>query len=228
MIFYIIFLRIRIRISRFSCSEESDIQIAGMVLYFIVSKGNHPFGTRAQIVSNILSGNPVGLDDIDDPVLRDLLAWMLSHNPEERPSAKEAMKHPYLQSADEQFELLCTVGNLYQVKTGDSSCGIVRQINSDADDWRALIDADVFTYLCIDPKKSTPNSYNNQWTDCLRFIRNANQHWDDPKSVSRPKSIEGKPQDYFLEIYPSFPMVVHKILRSSDWGKKEEFVKFFN
>ena len=208
--------------------EESDIQIAGMVSYFIASKGKHPFGPSAQIVSNILSGNPVGLDDIDDLVLRDLLAWMLSHNPEERPSAKEAMKHPYLQTADEQFELLCTVGNQGKVKFGDPTCGIVRQINSDTHDWKGFIDADVFTYLCIDPKKSTPNTYSDRWTDCLRFIRNANQHWNDSKSVSRPKSIEGKPQDYFLEIYPSFPMVVHRILRSSDWKKKEEFVKFFN
>jgi serine/threonine protein kinase len=210
--------------------KESDIQIAGMVSYFIVTKGHHAFGDDAQIVHNILNGNPVGLKVINDPVLEDLLAWMLSHNPEERPSAKEALKHPYLQNTDEQFELLCTLGNQSKIKDGDSACDIVRKINSATTigKWKASIVPDVFDYLCLDPKKRTPNTYGEQLTDCLRFIRNANQHWNDPKPVPRPKLIECKPQDFFLGIYPSLPMVVHKILRSSDWKEKEEFMKFFN
>jgi serine/threonine-protein kinase/endoribonuclease IRE1 len=198
-----------------------------MLSYFIATKGQHPFGYESQRVSNITNGNPVGLNCVKDPVLKDLLAWMLSHNPEERPSAKEAMKHPYLQSSDEQFELLCTMGNQYEIKKEVSTCNVVQQIDSDAKDWRSLMDVDVYNYLCIDPKKSTPNKYSCKWTACLRFIRNANQHWKDPKSVLRPKLIEGRPQDYFLKVYPSFPMTVHKILRSCDWKEREELKKFF-
>ncbi len=209
--------------------KESDIQTAGMVSYFIVTKGKHAFGPESQRVSNILNGNPVGLNCINDPVLQDFLVWMLSHNPEERPSAKKATNHPYLQSSDEQFELLCTVGNQYEIKTEVSTCNVVRQIDSNVKvDWRSLMDPDVYKYLCIDPKKSTPNKYSRKWTACLRFIRNANQHWNDPKSVPRPKLIEGEPQDYFLKVYPSFPMTVHKILRSCDWKERKEFKKFFS
>jgi serine/threonine-protein kinase/endoribonuclease IRE1 len=207
--------------------KESDIQTAGMVAYFIVSKGEHAFGPELDRNNNLRKGNPVGLNNINDPALKDLLCWMLSHSPKERPAAKEARKHPYLQSTHEQFELLCTVGNLHEIKTGNSTCNVTRQINSDRKDWRSFMDAAVYQYLCIDPKKPTPNRYNCKWTDCLRFIRNANQHWKDPKSIPRPKSIEGEPQDYFLKIFPTLPVTVHRILRSCVWKERKEFIRFF-
>ena len=213
--------------SRARYKKESDIQTVGMVGYFIVSKGEHVFGSVGYRVINLLTGNPVGLNNIKDPALKDLLGWMLSHSPKERPAAKEARKHPYLQPTHEKFELLCTMGNLHEIKTGDSTCNVTRQINSDPKDWRSFMDAAVYQYLCIDPKKPTPNRYSCKWTDCLRFIRNANQHWKDPKSIPRPKSIEGEPQDYFLKIFPTFPVTVHRILRSCVWKEREEFKRFF-
>jgi serine/threonine-protein kinase/endoribonuclease IRE1 len=213
--------------SRARYKKESDIQTVGMVAYFIVSKGEHAFGTEGYQVSNLLAGNPVGLNNIKDPALKDLLGWMLSHIPEERPAAKEARKHPYLQPTHEKFELLCTMGNIHEIKSGDCTCNVTRQINSDPKDWRLFIDAAVYQYLCTDPKKLTPNRYSSKWTDCLRLIRNANLHWKDPKSIPRPKSIEGEPQDYFLKIFPTLPVTVHRILRSCDWKEREEFKRFF-
>ena len=208
--------------------KESDIQTAGMVLFYIVTKGEHPFGSEVYRASNLVNGNPVGLSCIEDEAVKDLIEWMLSHNPEERPSAEEASKHPYLQTVHCQFDLLCTVGNLCEIKAGDISSDVVRQINSDTSDWRSLMNSDVYDYLCIDPKRATPNRYNNQWTDCLRFIRNANQHWKDAKSVPRPKAIECEPQDYFVNVFSNLPVRVHKIVRSCNWKEREEFRRFFS
>jgi serine/threonine protein kinase len=67
-----------------------------MTAFYIVTKGEHPFGEKPDRLRNLLDGKPVGLDTLKDPVLKDLLSRMLSHDPNDRPSAAEALKHPYL------------------------------------------------------------------------------------------------------------------------------------
>ncbi|XP_046844932.1 serine/threonine-protein kinase shk2-like [Xenia sp. Carnegie-2017] len=42
---------------------------------------------------------------------------MLQLKPEDRPSANEALKHPYLQTDEVNFDLLCDVGNEPEIKT---------------------------------------------------------------------------------------------------------------
>ena len=69
-----------------------------MVAYYVATKGN-----------NILNGNPVGLKEIKDAELKDLLSWMLQVKPEDRPSVNEALKHPFLMSDGEKFEMLFKV-----------------------------------------------------------------------------------------------------------------------
>ena len=77
-----------------------------MVAYYVSTKGKHPFGTRPRRLINMLDGNPVGLKEIKDETLKDLLSWMLNLKPEYRPSAGEALKHPFLMSDPEKFDSL--------------------------------------------------------------------------------------------------------------------------
>ena len=69
-----------------------------MVAFFILTKGEHPFGEKPDRDRNLLDGNPVYLDKVKDPAAKDLISWMLNHDPKKRPAAQEALKHPYLQS----------------------------------------------------------------------------------------------------------------------------------
>ena len=57
------------------------LQVAGMVAYYIVTKGQHPFGGEVDQTRNLLDGNPVGLSSLTDEALKDLLSWMLSRDP---------------------------------------------------------------------------------------------------------------------------------------------------
>ncbi|XP_046844898.1 serine/threonine-protein kinase/endoribonuclease ire-1-like [Xenia sp. Carnegie-2017] len=52
---------------------ESDVMTAGMVAFYVATKGDHPFKSE----ENILKGNPVCLDEIKDATFKDLLSWML-------------------------------------------------------------------------------------------------------------------------------------------------------
>jgi serine/threonine-protein kinase/endoribonuclease IRE1 len=124
-----------------------------MVAFYIVTKGEHPFGKKPDRHRNLLDGNPVGLATLTDPFLKDLLSWMLSHDHKDRPSAKEALKHPYLQPAKQQFDMLCKVGNQPEIKTRDIKSDVVRKFNSDPKNWKSLVRPDVLKYLSTDPLK---------------------------------------------------------------------------
>ena len=199
-----------------------------MVAFYTATKGEHPFGERADRLRNLLDGNPVGLAGLKDCVIKDLLSWMLSHEPKDRPSAEQALKHPYLQPAKQNFEMLCKVGNQPEIKTQDVKSDVVRMLNSDPKDWRNQIEPDILKYLCTDSSKGRTFRYKSSWTDCLRLIRNIREHWDD-RPRPRPEAfyLVGDPQEYFLNLFPNLPVEVHIIIRSCDWRERPDLKEYF-
>jgi serine/threonine-protein kinase/endoribonuclease IRE1 len=204
-----------------------------MVAFYIVTKGEHPFGEKPDRRRNLLDGKPVGLVTLKNPVLKDLLSWMLSHDPNDRPSAQEALKHPYLQSEKQQFEMLCKMGNLQEIKAGDSNSAVVRRLNSDPTDWKTRMSPDVLKYLCTNFMSGKPKtfSYKSSWTaDYLRLIRNVNQNLHDrPRPMPQPEAFYevGDPQEYFLNLFPNIPVEVHRIVRSCNWKERPDLKEYF-
>ena len=206
------------------------LQVAGMVAFYTLTKGEHPFGEEPDRHRNILNGNPVYLSKLNDSVARDMISWMLSHDPKDRPSAVQVLKHPYLQSGKERFELLCKVGNEVEIKKADTSSDVVRQLNGNSKGWKAQMRADVLKYLITDPSTGKEFRYKSSWTELLRLIRNVNQHWRDrPRPMPQPEAfyLVGDPQAYFLQIFPDLPSDVHKIVRSSEWKERPTLKKYF-
>ncbi|XP_046862863.1 serine/threonine-protein kinase/endoribonuclease IRE1-like [Xenia sp. Carnegie-2017] len=204
--------------------KTSDVMNAGMVAYYIATKGKHPFGTKPRRLINMLDGKPVGLEEIKDETLKDLLSWMLNREPKDRPSATVALKHPFLMSDDEKFDLLCKVGNLQQIKTNDPLCSVVQQLNSESSDWRSQMDSDVYDYLV------NKRTYNSSWTDSLSLIRNIDQHWKDrPRPLPQPEPFYkiGDYRAYFLRTFPNLPVRVHAAVRSNEELKNEPELKNF-
>ncbi len=200
-----------------------------MVAFYIMTKGDHPFGELADRERNLLNGKPVGLEKLKDPAAKDLITWMLSHDPKHRPSAAKALKHPYLQSPQQQFEMLCKMGNQPEIKTQDVKSDVVRKLNSDPKDWKIQMEPDVLTYLSTYSSKGIIIRYNSSWTDCLRLIRNVNEHWPNRRRP-RPEEFDvvGDPQEYFLNLFPNLPVVVHEIVRSCDWKERADLKEYFN
>ena len=84
--------------SRARFKRKSDIQVAGMISFYILMKGKHPFGDDVHYrVTNIIEGNPVNVEQLSDSLARDFVDSMIKHNIEDRPYVEEALKHPFLQ-----------------------------------------------------------------------------------------------------------------------------------
>ncbi|KAK7938490.1 hypothetical protein WMY93_001816 [Mugilogobius chulae] len=62
----------------------SFLTVAGMLIYYILSSGHHPFGDRYRCEGNILDGK-YSLDHVEDEVAKDLIEWMISDEPRNRP-----------------------------------------------------------------------------------------------------------------------------------------------
>ena len=201
-----------------------------MVAFYIVTKGEHPFGEKPDRLRNLLDDELVYLEKVKDPAAKDLISWMLSHNPKDRPLADEAQKHPYLQPKKQQFKMLCEVGNQPEVKTRGNSSDVVKELNQNPTDWETLMPPDVRDYLCFDFQKGKMFDYGSSWTECLRLIQNVNQHWkDQTRPLPQPEAfyIVGDPQEYFLSIFPNLPVEVHRIVRSSNLKERPDLKEYF-
>ena len=124
--------------------------------------------------------------------------------------------------------MLCKMGNQPEIKTQDVKSDVVRKLNSNPEDWRNRIAADVFTYLSTDSLKGRTTFYRPSWTDCLRLIRNVEQHWND-RPRPRPEvfyTVED-PQKYVLDLFPGLCVEVHKIVRSCYWKVRDDLKEYF-
>ena len=206
--------------------RKSDIQVVGMLVYYILTKGGHPFGDEYNRVKNLIEGNPVDLDKLSDPSAKDLVSWMLQHEIEDRPYVEEALTHPYVQPR-RQFSMLVCFGNEPEIKDKDTNCDVVNQLNEDSSlksvDWISNVDPAVLNYI-YDNSKYKDNSI----TSLVRFIRNAWEDWRDKKTPEDVRKKLEDPEEYFLTRFPILPVAVHKVIRRNrDWRKRPRLKEFF-
>ncbi|KAL6477059.1 hypothetical protein MHYP_G00155580 [Metynnis hypsauchen] len=74
--------------------RSSDIQVAGMLVHYILSGGHHPFGRGNRVEVNIMDGK-YSLQQITDMEAKDLIEGMIPKNPQQRLKIKDAVDHPY-------------------------------------------------------------------------------------------------------------------------------------
>ncbi|CAB4018570.1 serine threonine- kinase endoribonuclease IRE1-like [Paramuricea clavata] len=60
--------------------KKSDVQVAGMIAFFISTKGEHPFGPALERMINTSKGNPVNLDMLHDLQVRKFISCMVDQS----------------------------------------------------------------------------------------------------------------------------------------------------
>ena len=222
--------------------RKSDIQVAGLIAYYIYTKGKHPFGEGLiDRMTNLHEDHPVGLAELrddGDAMFKDLLSQMLALDLNKRPYVEQVLKHPYLLSPREKMKLLEVVGNEHEIKQSNPNCAVSSEIDNRnpsnprssllPEDWKAVIDPDDLNTLCAGGRDSS--SYDGKgYTHCLRLIRNVSQHWRDrrrpPLNGTGTVTALNK---YFLQLLPALPLVLHQIIRKHpEWKACPTLKEFF-
>ena len=76
--------------------KKSDIQVTGMIAFFVLTKGERPFGYGSDRMKNIVNGNPVALNKLADRNAVTFVSWLINKKIQNRPYAHEALRHSFM------------------------------------------------------------------------------------------------------------------------------------
>uniref|UniRef100_A0A8C7Z4L0 non-specific serine/threonine protein kinase n=1 Tax=Oryzias sinensis TaxID=183150 RepID=A0A8C7Z4L0_9TELE len=187
-----------------------DVFSAGCVFYYVVSRGQHPFGDALRRQINILSGeyslSHFKEESNDDIIARDLIEQMIGANAETRPSTECVLKHPFFWSREKQL-LFFQVGKVHHKGASrQPHCGQTR-------DGRASGGPDELENAHLYLRRFRTYK-GNSVRDLLRAMRNKKHHYHElPPEVQ--ETLGELPEgfvSYFTSRFPRLLMHTHAAL----------------
>ncbi|KAM9372405.1 LOW QUALITY PROTEIN: serine/threonine-protein kinase/endoribonuclease IRE2 [Phaethornis superciliosus] len=186
-----------------------DIFSAGCVFYYVVSGGQHPFGDSLRRQANILSGSYqlscLQEDAHSDLVARELIAAMISPEPQHRPSASMVLVHPFFWSQEKQLQFFQDVSD--RIEKESAAGAIVSALEAGAravvrTNWRIHISLPLQTDL-----RKFRTYKGGSVRDLLRAMRNKKHHYHElPSDV---QAALGPVPDGFVQYFTSrFPRLL--------------------
>ncbi|XP_029013288.1 serine/threonine-protein kinase/endoribonuclease IRE1 [Betta splendens] len=194
-----------------------DVFSAGCVFYYVVSRGQHPFGDSLRRQVNILSGEyslSHFMEDIhDDVIAQDLIEQMVSAEAESRPSTACVLKHPFFWSPEKQLLFFQDVSDRIEKEPADSPI-VVRLETAGRSvvrtNWRMHISVPLQTDL-----RRFRTYKGNSVRDLLRAMRNKKHHYHElPSEVQ--ETLGELPEgfvSYFTTRFPRLLMHTHAALQ---------------
>ncbi|XP_062398579.1 uncharacterized protein LOC134088579 isoform X2 [Sardina pilchardus] len=197
--------------------RSSDVQVAGMLVYYIVSCGHHPFGKGVHCEINILNGK-YNLDLVEDELAKDLIEWMIRAEPSHRPRVEETLTHPYFWKNERKVEYLIKVGNQTEVENFRNADKKLLEelekwtVDKTFSDWKTKFPPELVHKLDEKQKKAYPENT----LALLRFIRNVHEH----------HSVDAD-QIELMTLFPDLFSSVYKFAKVKDWNSRPSLRKYF-
>ncbi|XP_015232817.1 PREDICTED: serine/threonine-protein kinase/endoribonuclease IRE1-like [Cyprinodon variegatus] len=194
-----------------------DVFSAGCVFYYVVSRGQHPFGDALRRQVNILSGEyslSHFMDDIhDDVIAKDLIEQMISSDADSRPSTACVLKHPFFWSPEKQLLFFQDVSDRIEKEPAESPIVVRLETAGRAvvrTNWRMHISVPLQTDL-----RRFRTYKGNSVRDLLRAMRNKKHHYHElPSEVQ--DTLGELPEGfvrYFTSRFPQLLMHTHAALQ---------------
>ncbi|XP_063324236.1 serine/threonine-protein kinase/endoribonuclease IRE1-like [Pelmatolapia mariae] len=197
-----------------SYNPSTDIQVAGMLIYYILSGGHHPFGKSFECESNIYDGK-YSLDHIQELVAKDLIESMINKEPKDRPKVEECLNHPFFWTSLKQFQYLRETANRDKVaKYQNTDEKLIDSLEACANGsfklWKNKFPQELVREM--DGRKPYPETT----LGLLRFIRNFHEH--------KRKSY---PDIDVLALFPDLFGCVYKFTKIHGWHLETPLKEMF-
>ncbi|KAL1007665.1 hypothetical protein UPYG_G00089870 [Umbra pygmaea] len=195
--------------------RSTDIQVAGMLIYYILSGGHHPFGRGIHCEMNIFQGKYT-LDHIEDEIAKDLIESMINKEPQNRPTVEETLAHPFFWREERKVEYLQKIGNEKEMENCRVADPELLDLEKCAEgksfsNWKSKIPPELMKKL--DGKKK---AYPENTLGLLRFIRNLHEHYPvDAGSVG------------IMTSFPDLFVCVYKFAKKKGWNTRITLKNFF-
>ncbi|XP_026124103.1 serine/threonine-protein kinase/endoribonuclease IRE1-like isoform X2 [Carassius auratus] len=199
--------------------RSSDIQVAGMLVYFILSRGQHPFGEQPYCEVNILEGR-YSLDPLDDDVAKDLVEWMINEDPKNRPTVEQTLAHPFFWTDDRRVRYLRILGGEKEAEHCNTANkellnAIAKNIKGKSfSEWKTKVNLQFQSDLVQQMEKERHRSYPENTLGLLRFIRNLHEH----NKVDALKIN-------LMVVFPDLFWSVYLFARERGWNSRETVIE---
>ncbi|NWS75039.1 ERN1 endoribonuclease, partial [Crotophaga sulcirostris] len=194
-----------------------DIFAAGCIFYYVVSGGQHPFGDSLRRQANILSGSYqlscLQEEAHDKLVARELIAAMISPEPQHRPLAPMVLMHPFFWSQEKQLQFFQDVSD--RIEKEPSEGLIISALEAGAravvrTNWRMHISLPLQTDL-----RKFRAYKGGSVRDLLRAMRNKKHHYHElPADI---RAALGPVPDglvqYFTSRFPRLLLHTHRAMQ---------------
>ncbi|KAK9972481.1 hypothetical protein ABG768_025785 [Culter alburnus] len=197
--------------------RSSDIQVAGMLVYYILSGGHHPFGEDVDCEYKILQGR-YSLEHLDDDVAKDLVKWMINEDPEERPTVEQTLEHPFFWTDIRRVKYLKILGNEEEAencRNADKELldAIAKYTEGKSfSEWKTKLPSELVQKL--DGKKKP---YPENTLGLLRFIRNLHEHY-------KADAVKINLMTLFPDLFGS----VYMFAKEKGWNSRESVMMDIN
>ncbi|KAJ4948724.1 hypothetical protein JOQ06_020249 [Pogonophryne albipinna] len=194
-----------------------DIQVTGMVIYYILSGGHHPFGDKSyECEHNIVKGNYT-LEHVQDVLAKDLIEWMIDAEPKNRPKVEECLRHPFFWTPDRRIEYLRKMGNRKEAENcRNADQELISLLEKCAGDGSFKQWKDKFPPELLQKMDGKKKCYPENTLGLLRCIRNLQEHYQ----------VDAAQVDV-MEIYPDLFGCVYKFAKTQGWNSETPLKEMF-
>lgn len=222
-------------------TKAIDIFSLGLVFFYVLTKGSHPFGDRYMREVNIRKGaHDLGpLDVLGDYAAeaRDLITAMLSPDPRQRPAARAVLSHPFFWSAKKRLAFLCDVSDYFEKEPRDPPSPALAELERHATD---VITNGGATAGPPDFLKSLPREFidslgrqrkytGNRLLDLLRALRNKKNHYEDMHE-SLQRTVGSLPEGYlgfWTRRFPDLLLSCWIVVYNIGWETEDRFREYY-
>ncbi|XP_036595234.1 serine/threonine-protein kinase/endoribonuclease IRE2 [Trichosurus vulpecula] len=195
-----------------------DIFSAGLVFYYVLSDGGHPFGDSLHRQANILAG-AAHMDHFEEEthekvIAKDLVEAMLSPQPQLRPSAQFVLAHPFFWSRAKELQFFQDVSDRVEKEAAEGTLMTALEAGG-----KIVVRQNWYSHIS-GPLQSDLRKFRSykgtSVRDLLRAMRNKRHHYQELSTEVR-QALGQVPEEfvqYFTSRFPQLLLHTHKAMGS--------------